>query len=212
MTRLGPPSTLAALSFRWPDFAGTTPGFKANETHISAQHTQARPHPRIPRPDGHEGRTFGPQTPPRERPRSSDAVNHSAADSRSAPGNGDTISRRYPFTRQNRLLTAAAYSRVFDKAQRSQDKWFTVLWRPDPDGKTRLGLAISKKHCRKATRRNLIKRIARESFRQHQHEIEGLDIVVINKPAAAAAMRKQLHASLLHHWNRLAKARPHDNG
>ena len=79
-----------------------------------------------------------------------------------------------------------------------------MLCRKRPAGDSRLGLAISKKHCRLANRRNRIKRIVRESFRQHQHLIKGVDIVVINKPAAANATNQQLFDSLEQHWNRCA--------
>ena len=71
----------------------------------------------------------------------------------------------------------------------------------------RLGLAISKKHCRRATARNRIKRIIRESFREHQAAITGLDIVVINQPAAASADNRQMFNSLAGHWRRCSKAK-----
>ena len=104
--------------------------------------------------------------------------------------------------RGNRLLTAAAYGRVFEKPNRSRDKWFTVLCRENDTGTARLGLAISKKHCRKAAARNTIKRVARESFRHHKAELEGLDLVVMNQPAAGKATRSELFDSLAGHWTR----------
>jgi len=100
------------------------------------------------------------------------------------------------------LLNAVAFGRVFEKAKRSRDKWFTVLYGENGGQQARLGLAISKKHCRKATSRNTIKRIVRESFRQHQAELQGLDLVVINQLAAATATRRQLFDSLAAHWRR----------
>jgi ribonuclease P protein component len=106
------------------------------------------------------------------------------------------------FRKHSRLLNAAAFGHVFEKATRSRDKWFTVLCRENDDGPARLGLAISKKHCRKATARNRIKRTVRESFRQHQVTLSGLDIVVINKPAAAGAARGELSDSLENHWRK----------
>jgi ribonuclease P protein component len=99
-------------------------------------------------------------------------------------------------------LTAAAFTRVFENANRSRDKYFTVLSRANDGTTARLGLAISKKHCRKSTSRNTLKRIVRESFRQHQAELQGLDIVVINRPAATSATRRQLFDSLAGHWRR----------
>jgi ribonuclease P protein component len=98
---------------------------------------------------------------------------------------------------------------VFEEANRSRDRWFTVLCRDNGGRQARLGLAISKKHCRKATSRNTIKRIVRESFRQHQAELQGVDVVVINQPAATTAARQQLFDSLAAHWRR---CRPNGTG
>jgi ribonuclease P protein component len=95
---------------------------------------------------------------------------------------------------------------VFKKATRSRDKLFTVLCRDNKEGVCRLGMAISKKHCRKATARNRIKRVIRESFRHHQPLLAGLDIVVINQPAAALANNSMMNESLEQHWQRCRKA------
>jgi ribonuclease P protein component len=96
---------------------------------------------------------------------------------------------------------------VFKKATRSRDKLFTVLCRDNKEEICRLGLAISKKHCRKATARNRIKRVVRESFRHHQTELAGLDIVVINQPAAAMANNGAMNESLTRHWQKCSTAR-----
>jgi len=116
-------------------------------------------------------------------------------------------SSSYRLQKENRLLDAAAFTRVFKKATRSRDKWFTVLYRENEKDIARLGLAISKKHCRQATARNRIKRVVRESFRQHQEELAGLDIVVINEPAARSAGNQQLFDSMLGHWRKCRSAR-----
>ena len=111
----------------------------------------------------------------------------------------------FRFRRHNRLLNAAAFGRVFRSATRSRDRCFTVLCRDNGGPEARLGLAISKKHCRKSTSRNTIKRIVRESFRQHQARLAGLDVVVINQPAASTASRRQLFDSLAGHWRRCSR-------
>ena len=112
----------------------------------------------------------------------------------------------YRFRRENRLLDAAAFGRVFKQANRSRDKWFTVLCRENENELARLGLAISKKNCRQATARNRIKRIVRESFRQHQEQLAGLDIVVMNQPAAKTGSNQQLFDSLTGHWRRFERS------
>ena len=106
------------------------------------------------------------------------------------------------FTAESRLADAASYSRIFKKAQRSRDKMFTVLYRVNEENEARLGLAIAKKHCRLATGRNRIKRVVRESFRQHKAELAGLDIVVLNRPAATQANNGQLLTCLEKHWQK----------
>ena len=112
----------------------------------------------------------------------------------------------YRFQKDNRLLNAAAFGHVFKKASRSRDKWFTVLCRENNGELARLGLAISKKNCRQATVRNRIKRIVRESFRQYQEQLAGIDVVVINQSAAAAGSNRQLFDSLAGHWQRCEQA------
>ena len=100
------------------------------------------------------------------------------------------------------MLDAASFSRVFKKAQRSRDRFFTVLYRTNGGDDARLGLAIAKKTCRLATGRNRIKRVVRESFRRHTGELAGLDIVVMNTRATKDADNARLYDSLEGHWQR----------
>lgn len=100
---------------------------------------------------------------------------------------------------------------MFKKATRSRDKLFTVLARENNSETARLGLAISKKHCRKATARNRIKRVIRESFRQQQQALVGFDVVVINQPAAAMAKNDTMTESLQRHWRRCIEQGKKDN-
>jgi ribonuclease P protein component len=103
------------------------------------------------------------------------------------------------------MLDAAAYDRVFKKAARSRDKWFTVLCRANEGGAARLGLAVSKKNCRAATGRNRIKRIVRESFRLNQVVNAGRDVLVLNQPTARNGTNQQIFDSLHGHWQQCAK-------
>ncbi len=102
--------------------------------------------------------------------------------------------------RTSRLTDTASFGRVFKKACRSRDNMFTVLITENAGHEARLGMAISKKHCRLATSRNRLKRIVRESFRQHRAELEGLDIVVLNQSGTHQADNKALFDSLARHW------------
>lgn len=69
-------------------------------------------------------------------------------------------------------------------------------------------MAIAKKHCRLAVGRNRLKRVIRESFRQHRLQLAGLDIVVINQPAAHRAANKMLFDSLRGHWKTCGSNEP----
>ena len=62
---------------------------------------------------------------------------------------------------------------------------------------------MAKKHLRRATSRNRIKRLIRESFRHHQQELRGLDIVVLVKPGLDAVDNRTLLDALERHWKRL---------
>jgi len=78
-----------------------------------------------------------------------------------------------------------------------------VLARDNGLAHPRLGLAISKKVLRRAVDRNLLKRVIRESFRHHQQELVGLDVVVLARSHCRSASRRQLRGSLARHWQRL---------
>lgn len=82
---------------------------------------------------------------------------------------------------------------------------FTVLYRQNDTAGPRLGLAISKKHCKLASRRNRIKRLVRESFRNNKTRLSGLDIVVINHPAATAAANDEITSCLQKHWQQCSR-------
>ena len=80
---------------------------------------------------------------------------------------------------------------------------FTVLYSDNGRSKARLGLAVSKKHCRTAVNRNRLKRVIRESFRQHAAGLAGHDVVVLNQLAAQHADNEALFRSLERHWQRI---------
>ena len=110
------------------------------------------------------------------------------------------------FARQARLLTSAEFNEVFNAAEgRSADERFAVLARRNQYEKARLGLAISKKRLRRAVDRNRVKRLVRESFREHQDRLAGLDIVVINRDGLENRSNSELMLSLAGHWDNRVK-------
>ena len=118
----------------------------------------------------------------------------------------------FGFERCKRLLTASDYSAVFEKNHSFKDRSFLILVkvRTSEDSKAvveannpRLGLAVAKKNFKKAVDRNLIKRVIRESFRLHQADLKGLDIVVMSRGTTNVKDSSALHASLDKHWKQI---------
>ncbi|BCX83040.1 ribonuclease P protein component [Methylomarinovum caldicuralii] len=116
------------------------------------------------------------------------------------------MTAEFGFPKACRLLDAAEFEAVFAQSQVSSDRYFTVLMRANDKGHARLGLAIAKRKIRKATARNRLKRIIRESFRLNRPQLPAADFVVLAKPAAATAERDVLWESLARHWQRLSAA------
>ena len=102
-----------------------------------------------------------------------------------------------------RLRRKLEFDRVFDRPLRSSDGDFTVLSRANDCGHARLGLVVSKRVDKRAVRRNRLKRIIRESFRQGPIQAAPVDLVVIAKGPAAAAAPSRLRQSLDRHWQSL---------
>jgi ribonuclease P protein component len=108
------------------------------------------------------------------------------------------------FARNRRLVKAAEYRAVFDSGHACSSEYFTLLGHINEQSAGRIGLAIAKRRIARATRRNAIKRVVRESFRHHQHELAALDIVVIAKTAADTADLKRVRKALDAQWAKLA--------
>ena len=109
------------------------------------------------------------------------------------------------FSRSQKLLTADQYKHVFSKSQRFGNKSFTLLARENNLGYPRLGLAISKKSVKYAVDRNSIKRIFRENFRLHQHELPSIDIIAMCKPNVLSLESNEMHKQIETQWRFMRK-------
>lgn len=95
---------------------------------------------------------------------------------------------------------------MFREGRRSADRLFTVLYRRSGEELSRLGMTASARRIRSAVKRNRLRRLVRESFRQRAQELNGLDVVVVMRDTAAAATNQEVFASLDSHWSRLKSA------
>jgi len=67
----------------------------------------------------------------------------------------------------------------------------------------RLGLAIPRKHVKLAVARNRLKRLVRESFRQHQHALSGIDLVVTLRRDPSGLGNQDIFQRLEKHWQHI---------
>lgn len=110
------------------------------------------------------------------------------------------------FGRHKRLLCAAEYERVFERAHKSSGRALTVLARQSGQETARLGLAIPAKQIRRAVDRNRVKRLIRESFRRHQALLRGLDVVVIGRSDLAGKDSRRVFECLERHWRSISES------
>ena len=80
-----------------------------------------------------------------------------------------------------RITKARDYAHIFQQGTTSQGKFWKLIASPSGKENSRLGLAISKKICKREVDRNLFKALARETFRQHRDDFDLLDFVVMIK-------------------------------
>lgn len=72
----------------------------------------------------------------------------------------------------------------------------------------RLGVIVAKRHVKNAVRRNLIKRLIRESFRLNQEALSGFDLVVLAREGLKKDVSRQdLIRYLRRHWQDLVSSR-----
>ena len=114
-----------------------------------------------------------------------------------------TGKRQYP--KKNRLTQPTEYRNVFTTNLRSVDSCFIVLAKENGLEFSRLGIAVSKKKIKKAIKRNKIKRIIRESFRQDSIKQEHYDLIVLPQLGHEKAEEKKLRDSLNEHWRKITK-------
>jgi ribonuclease P protein component len=120
------------------------------------------------------------------------------------------MTRTYTFPRTHRLRSKLDFACVFDARVREHRGPVTMYALPNDLGHPRLGISMSRK-VGTAARRNRIKRLLRESFRLHQHDLpRGYDFVVTLRPheplilpdyqKSVTALMLKLHAT----WERRA--------
>jgi ribonuclease P protein component len=107
-----------------------------------------------------------------------------------------------PYTRAQRLLKTDEFSSVFRLRPRAKTRNFVVYARDNGRQQARLGVVAAKRMAPRAATRNLIKRVARELFRQCA--LAPMDCVIrlsapLNTradPAISSTLRKEIRAQI----------------
>ncbi len=108
------------------------------------------------------------------------------------------------FSKSRRLLRAADYARVFERAEvRASHGNLLLLARRNDRPGHRLGLVIAKKNVRLAVQRNRVKRIAREVFRRQPVTGPPLDVILLARRGLDQFDNGELAALLDDQWHRL---------
>ena len=105
-----------------------------------------------------------------------------------------------------RLSTPGHYQRVFDgPAYKVSSRAFLLLAQAAEAESSRLGVIVAKKHIRRASHRNRIKRLVREHFRLTDLSVH-LDLVVLARAAADQMDNARVREDLTALWQKLERA------
>ena len=116
----------------------------------------------------------------------------------------------FRFPARVRIKKTREFNRVYARGKRARGRLFLVVLMPNRTELTRVGLSVGKK-VGGAVRRNRIKRMLREAFRQVRPELPtGLDIVLVAESPDQKYLLPEVRADLVRlvHKALLAPARP----
>ena len=96
------------------------------------------------------------------------------------------------------------FDRVFSSSSVSEDKFFAVFYMLNKASRNRIGVSTAKRAVNKATKRNKLKRLIKNSFLSCLKCEKGVDVVVrVKHQASRAANDKILLESLINHWQKI---------
>lgn len=96
----------------------------------------------------------------------------------------------------HRLKKSWEFQRVYTKGKKFWDSYFVIYVYHTQNHQTRLGITASKK-VGKSVKRNRMKRLIREAFRELRTELlPRYDIVVVSRKAACGLSAQQVEVSL----------------
>ena len=95
------------------------------------------------------------------------------------------------------------FDRVLSSSTVSEDKFFAIFYAPNKAPRSRVGVSTAKRIVNKATKRNKLKRLIKNSFSNDLKCEVGFDVVVrVKHQASRVADDKILLDSLTSHWQK----------
>ena len=119
-----------------------------------------------------------------------------------------SLVRKHGFSQRLRLKTPAQFKRVYNNNQWGNTRLltFNVLYDSElPKQTSKLGITVSKKVSKLAVRRNHLKRLVREFYRHHHHQLHQANLVITVKPKANLASNKEFNDELKELWAKVMK-------
>jgi len=105
------------------------------------------------------------------------------------------------FHKQDRIIHQRDFQRMFSGRQSVADTGLVLYYMHNDKGRSRLGLAVGKKHGN-AVQRNRIKRLLRDIFRRNRDQLEcDFDMLLVLRKGNIFATHQELNESFF----RLAK-------
>ena len=169
----------------------------SSETNLSTKQPEAQAAPRVSCADGNEGGS----------PHHQKSASQAAEQAERLSSGSEPSPRGACFPRSCRLTRAREFERVFSGSLRSSGEGLRLLAVAKREGGARLGMAIARRRVRKAVCRSRIRRVIRESFREHHRELGDLDIVVLARSGLDHIDNATLRRLLAGHWRHLARRR-----
>ena len=106
---------------------------------------------------------------------------------------------------RRRLRRKADFDAAYARGRRLGDGFFGVTACLNDKKGPRLGLAVSVRMAGGGVERNRLRRVIRESFRLHQHELPSVDLIVSARARAKEASSTELRASLAGLWKKVSE-------
>lgn len=104
------------------------------------------------------------------------------------------------------MLIPDEFQRVFKQGRKQRGALFTLFCYANGKMQARLGLAVAKRHIPSAVNRNRVRRLIRESFRYHQSQISGNDVVVVITRQLPNVSNRMLQEELNQQWQKLMRS------